>query len=361
MYGKAGKWKAAGLLVGVLCGQVAIAQEGGWPATQVALATVEQMNAPRAFHGVGELEAVRQVALASETAGRITRIAFTSGQTVEKDALLVQLNDAPEQAERLRLQAQWRNAGKVLTRTRTLFADKVATQEQLDSAQAAHDMAQGELRRIEALIAQKAIRAPFSGVIGVRRVHEGQYLNAGDAIANLVDASTLNVNFALDEQAAVQLAVGQPVELEISAWPDRVFMAEVAAIDPLISQARTVWVQARVPNAQGALHAGMFAKVRVKPAQTTAVLAVPETAVTYTAYGQTVFVAAPDDKQALHVRRVVVQVGERWDGKVEILSGVQAGEQVVVSGQLKLSDGMQVVPVKDDALRDDAPSKERTQ
>lgn len=147
---------------------------GGWPATKVALAPVERAQAPRAFHGVGGLEAARQVELASETAGRVTRIAFTSGQRVKQGDLLVQLNDAPEQAERLRLRAQLRNAETVLARTRLLVADKVATQEQLDHAQAARDMAQGELRGIEAVIAQKAIRAPFAGTIGIRRVHEGK-------------------------------------------------------------------------------------------------------------------------------------------------------------------------------------------
>ncbi|KXU37618.1 efflux transporter periplasmic adaptor subunit [Cephaloticoccus primus] len=327
---------------------------GGWPVTQVALTAVERLNAPRAFHGVGEFEAVRQVVLASETAGRITHIAFTSGQAVKKGELLVQLNDAPEQADRLRLQAQWRNAEKVLARTHQLLSEQVATQEQLDNAQADHDMALGDLRRIEAVIAQKAIRAPFPGVVGVRRVHEGQYLNAGEGIANLVDATALHVNFALDEQAVPLLSPGLPVEVEISAWPERVFVAEVTAIDPLVSDSRTVWVQARVPNDEGALQAGMFAKVRVKRAQATPVLAVPETAVTYTAYGQSVFVAAPDETQTLRVRRVAVKTGERWDGKVEIASGLQAGDQVVVSGQIKLSDGMQVVPVAQNALNESA-------
>lgn len=329
---------------------------GAWPATKVALAPVEHAQAPRAFHGVGELEAARQVELAAETAGRITRIAFTSGQRVKQGELLVQVNDAPEQAERLRLRAQLRNAETVLARTRQLMADQVATQEQLDQAQAAHDMAQGELRRSEAVIAQKAIRAPFAGMVGIRRVHEGQYLQAGDAIASLVDAATLSVNFALEEQAFPHLRPGQPVELRVDAWPQRRFEAQVAAIDPLIGKARTLQVQARVPNADAVLQAGMFAHVRVLRHAPTPVLAVPETAVTYTAYGQTVFVAEPGEQQALKVRRVAVKTGERWDGRVEIVSGLKAGDRVVVSGQLKLSDGMAVEEVARDALREEAGS-----
>lgn len=329
---------------------------GAWPVTKVALAPVERAPAPRALQGVGELEAVRQVELASEAAGRVTRIAFTSGQRVRQGDLLVQLNDAPEQAERLQLRAQLRNAQTVLARTRRLIADRVATQEQLDHAQAAHDMAQGELRRIEAVIAQKAIRAPFTGTIGIRRVHEGQYLNAGEAIASLVDAQTLKVNFSLDERAAAWVQPGQQVELRADAWPDRRFEAQVAAIDPLIGPSRMLQVQASLPNADGLLQAGMFANVRVLRAQPTLVLAVPETAVTYTAYGQTVFVAEAGEQQGLRVRRVAVQTGERWDGQVEIAAGLKAGEQVVVSGQIKLSDGMVVEPMAHDALREDAIS-----
>lgn len=325
---------------------------GGWPATKVALATVERSEAPRAFHGVGELEAARQVGLAAETAGRITRIAFVSGQQVKQGDLLVQINDAPEQAERLRLRAQLRNAETRLARIRQLIAKTVATQEQLENAQASRDMAHAQLQQMDALIEQKVIRAPFTGVIGIRRVHEGQYLNAGDAIASLVDASTLNVNFALDEQAIPQLQPGQPVEVQVDAWPERRFAAQVAAIDPLIGKSRTVQVQASVPNAEDVLVAGMFANVRVLPPQPTPVLAVPETAVTYTAYGQTVFVAEPNEYQGVSVRRVAVRTGERWDGRVEIASGLKAGDQIVVSGQLKLSDGMPIEAVERDMLHD---------
>jgi len=325
---------------------------GGWPVTQVALAPVEYVQAPRALYGAGELEAARQVQLAAEVSGRITELAFSSGQQVQEGQLLVQLNDGPEQAERVRLVAQLRNAETLLARAEALQADKAASQEQYDNALVARDMARGELQRIEAVIAQKAIRAPFSGVIGIRRVHQGQYLNAGDAIASLVDAAGLNVNFPLPEQAVAQLSNGQAVQVQVDAWPDEVFKGEVVAIDPMINAARTVWVQARLANSQGRLKSGMFANVRVLMPEEAPVLAVPETAVTYTAYGQTVFVAEPDAQQALRVQRVAVTTAQRWEGKVEIKSGLQEGQQVVVSGQIKLSDGMQVIPVATDSLKE---------
>jgi len=343
-------------VVGILagCEQSGGQAAGGWPATQVALAKVARVEAPRALHAVGELEAVRQVQLASEVAGRISRIAFVSGQQVEAGQVLVQLNDAPEQAERARLIAQLKNAEKTLARTRALQTSRAMTQEQLDNATAARDMAKSELQRIEAVIAQKAIHAPFAGVMGIARVHPGQYLNPGDAIANLVDASGLRANFVLPEQALDQLRIGQQVVVHVDAWPNEPFTGEIRAIDPLVTAARTVWAQAQLHNAQGRLQAGMFANVRVLMPEDAPVLAVPETAITYASYGQTVFVAEADDKQALRVHRVAVKTGLRWQGPeqalVEIISGLHEGQQVVVSGQIKLSDGMPVVPAASNSL-----------
>ncbi|MBA1323679.1 efflux RND transporter periplasmic adaptor subunit [Pseudomonas plecoglossicida] len=318
--------------------------------TKVALATVEHGNASSSISGIAGLEAARQVQVPAEVAGRVTRISFTSGQAVAAGQLLLQLNDAPEQAERIRLQAQLRNAQTALARTRSLVAQNAATQEQLDDARAAHDMALSGLRQNEALIAQKAIRAPFSGAVGIRRVHEGQYLNAGDAIVSLVDARTLHANFSLAEQSSPGLYVGQPVELLVDAYPGRSFQAKVSAIDPLIDRSRTVQVQATLTNPDSLLKAGMYASIQVALAETQPVLTIPETAVTYTAYGDTVFVAERNDQQMLVVKRVAVEAGERRDGRVEIDKGLREGDRVVTSGQLKLSDGMAVEEVTHDTL-----------
>lgn len=317
---------------------------------KVALATVQRSSIPNVISAIGELEAARQVQVAAEVGGRATKISFKSGQLVATGQLLVQLNDAPEQAERIRLQAQLRNAESVHTRTRKLVAENAATQEQLDTALAARDMALGAVRQTQALIAQKAIRAPFSGVIGIRRVHEGQYLNAGDPIASLVDARTLYANFSLDEQSSPGLQVDQSVALLIDAHPGRSFQAKVSAIDPLIGRSRTVQVQATMANPDGILKAGMYASIQVTRRDTSSALTVPETAVTYTAYGDTVFVAQPGDKQALIVKRVAVKVGARQDGRVKIEKGLRETDRVVTSGQLKLSDGMAVEAVKEDTL-----------
>ncbi|MDC9595353.1 efflux RND transporter periplasmic adaptor subunit [Xenorhabdus sp. XENO-2] len=332
-----------------------------YPPVKVALAEVKETHLPRILYGVGELEADRQIHLASETSGRVISIAFQSGQYVEKGQLLVQINDAVEQAELVRLQAQWKNADRLYQRISKLFTNKVAAATELDNALAERDMALAAIRQTEALIAQKAIRAPFSGVMGIQQVHIGQFLHAGDAIANLVDAKNLKLNFSLDEQTSPELHVGQTVNVLVDAYPNQNFPAKISAIDPLIGKSRTVQVQALLNNLDGKLKAGMYASIQVVRQDNIPVLTIPETAVTYTAYGDTVFVAQgagqdaekhgkTTEQQSMTVKRVSVEVGQRWNSMVEIKKGLSQRELVVTSGQLKLNDGTQVVAVADDTL-----------
>ncbi|WP_338885833.1 efflux RND transporter periplasmic adaptor subunit [Xenorhabdus sp. TH1] len=329
-----------------------------YPPVKVALAEVKEITLAKSLHGIGELEAERQVHLAAETSGRVVRIEFESGQYVEKGQLLVQINDTVERADLARLQAQWKNAERLYQRTQKLFASKMVAAAELDNTLAQRDMALASIRQKEAVIAQKVIRAPFSGVMGIRQIHEGQYLNAGDAIANLVDAKNLKLNFSLNEQTSPELHVGQSVNLQVDAYPNQNFPATVNAIDPLIGNSRTVQVQAHLNNADGKLKAGMYASFQVIRKNNQPVLVIPETAVTYTAYGATVFVTQetnqedkPVTPQGMTVKRVSVDVGQRWDGLVEIKKGLSQGEQVVTSGQMKLTDGTAVVAIAADTLK----------
>lgn len=331
------------------------AQEDGeqaayqYPPVKVALAPVSLDIAPRTFYGVGELEAGSQVLVAAETNGRITKIAFESGQQVKKGQLLVQLNDAVEQADLSRYQAQLRNASRLYERTHSLSVQHLVAEAKVDSTRAERDIAQGLIRQTQALIAQKTIRAPFDGTIGIRQVHEGQYLNPGEAIASLVDTQTLKLNFSLDEQASPELHQGQIVDVTVDAYPNKTFPARITAIDPLIGKSRTVALQATLENSDGTLKAGMYANVNVVRQASNEVLTIPETAVTYTAYGDTVFITQGEG-DAMTVKRVSVKTGQRWDGKVEIEQGLSANDHVVTSGQLRLNNGSAVTPVAHDTL-----------
>lgn len=319
------------------------------PPVKVALAPVILANAPRTFYGVGELEAGSQVFVAAETNGRITKINFESGQQVKKGQLLVQLNDAVEQADLARYQAQMRNAARLYDRTRSLSVQHLVAEAQVDSTRAERDIAQGLILQTHALIAQKAIHAPFNGTIGIRQVHEGQYLSPGEAIASLVDTQTLKLNFSLDEQASPELHQGQLVDITVDAYPQKTFPARITAIDPLIGKSRTIALQATLDNSDGTLKAGMYANVNVVRQASNQVLTIPETAVTYTAYGDTVFIADGSD-DTLTAKQISVKTGQRWEGKIEIEQGLKADDRVVTSGQLRLNNGSPITPLADDTL-----------
>ncbi len=338
------------------------AQGGGWtmPPAKVAVADAVQADFPVVLTGIGSLEATRQVMVAAEVDGRVAHILFTAGEVVRTGQLLVQLNDAPEQGELARLQAQARNARALLDRTRRLVPLQAATREQLDQAQADHEQAAADVRRVQALIDQKRIKAPFDGVLGVRRVNLGQFARAGDPLVSLTEGSSMYANITLPEQALGALRVGQPVTVTVDAHAGRAFPGTVTTVEPQVDPGtRTVRVQALVPNADGALSSGMYAHGRISLPDRPGVITVPETAVSYSAYGDSVYVvAAPAAGGAgLTVRQAYVKTGERLRGRVVVTEGLKAGDRVVTSGQLRLHNGAAVEILPDDTVALAAPGQ----
>ncbi|MDH1629552.1 efflux RND transporter periplasmic adaptor subunit [Pseudomonas mosselii] len=312
------------------------------PAIKVAVAAVSQGPLPNLLTGIGELEATRQVMVTTEAGGLITAIAFTPGQKVHAGQTLVQLNDAPERGELLRLQAQADNARSRLERSRRLVTEQAATQEQLDQAKADYLQVLGDIERTKALIAQKRIKAPFDGVLGVRKVNLGEFIQAGTALVSLTDANTLFANVNLPERTLADLKSGQDMQLRVDAYPGRQFHGKVSTIEPRIDPGtRTLMVQATVPNPDNSLAAGMYVNAEVSLPSSAKVLSVPETAISYNTYGDFVYVVEGADNQA-SVRLAQVKTGQRVAGRVELLEGVNASDRVVTSGQLRLSNGAKV-------------------
>lgn len=354
-------WLAGGLAVVVLGGggyglvaklQPAHAQGGGMPPTKVAVAVAKKTEVARFLSGIGTLEAHRQVEVPAEVEGRVAKILFTPGGEVRAGQLLVQLNDAPEQGDLERLGAQRANARALLERTRRLLPQQAATQEQLEQAQAAFDQASGELKRAQAVREQKQVKAPFDGVLGIRRVNLGQFVRAGDVLVSLTDARTLFANLTLPEAAQPVLQRNQQVALSVDAYPGRVFKGRLSTIEPQIgADTRTVRLQATVDNADGALTPGMFVNAKVAlPARTDAIT-VPETALTYSTHGDSVFVVRAADKgDGFTAQQVFVKAGDRQDGRVVIEKGLVPGDRVVTSGQLRLYTGASVAPSDKDTL-----------
>ncbi|OKO88595.1 RND transporter [Bradyrhizobium sp. NAS80.1] len=317
------------------------------PPVAVSAAEAKSEVVPNLLTAVGGLVAVHQVDVSADVNGRVTEIKFEPGSHVEAGTPLVQLFDAPDQADLANYKAQATVAQLSLDRAKQLASRQFGPQATVDSAQAAYDQALAGIARTEALISQKLVRAPFSGDLGVRKVELGQYLTAGTAIVSLTDLSELWANFTVTEKDSASLKVGQPVRLKVDAYPGRTFDGKVTTIEPQIaSDTRNIRVQATVANPEKILKPGMFVTTTVVLPNKPAVITVPETAVDYTLYGDSVFVIAEkkeeDGKTSLNAVRTFVQTGKRVDGRVEIIKGVKPGDKVVAVGQLKLQSGAAV-------------------
>ncbi|MET4295564.1 multidrug efflux system membrane fusion protein [Bradyrhizobium sp. LB8.2] len=317
------------------------------PPVAVSAAEAKSEVVPNLLTAVGGLAAVHQVDVSADVNGRVTEIKFEPGTHVEAGTPLVQLFDAAEQGDLASFKAQATVAQLSLDRAKQLASRQFGPQATVDQAQAAYDQAMAGIAKTEALISQKLVRAPFSGDLGVRKVEVGQYLTAGTAIVSLTDLSELWANFTVTEKDSGNLKVGQPVRLKVDAYPGRTFDAKITTIEPQIStDTRNIRVQATISNPEKILKPGMFVTTTVVLPDKPAVVTVPETAVDYTLYGDSVFVITEkkeeDGKTSLSAVRTFVQTGNRVEGRVEIVKGVKPGDKVVAVGQLKLQSGAAV-------------------
>src|SRR6202051_161013 len=317
------------------------------PPTPVAIAVAKSEVIPNLLTAVGDLAAVHQVNVTSDVSGRITDIMFTAGANVKVGSPLVQLFDGPEQGDLASFKAQPTVAQLALERAKQLAARQFGPQTTVEQAQAAYDQANAGIAKTQAIISQKLVRAPFDGELGVRHVEVGQFLTAGTQIVSLTDLSELYANFTVTEKDSGNLKVGQTVRVLVDAYPGRTFEGKITAIEPQIAtDTRNIRVQATLDNPDHILKPGMFATTTVVLPDKPAVVTVPETAVDYTLYGDSVFLITEkkedDGKTSLTVVRTFVRTGNRVHGRAEILSGLKPGDRVVAVGQLKLQSGAAV-------------------
>jgi len=314
------------------------------PPINVSIAEAKSEVVPNLIGAVGDLAAVHQVNVSSDTNGRVTEIMFQAGATVKKGQPLVQLFDGPEQGDLANFKAAASVARINLDRAKQLAERQVGPQATVDTTQAVYDQALASIAKTEAVISQKQVRAAFDGVLGTRRIEVGQYLTAGTQIVSLTDLSAVYANFTVTEKDSGKLAVGQIVRIKVDAYPGRSFEGKLTTIEPQISaDTRNIRVQATIQNPEGILKPGMFATTTVVLPDKPAVVTVPETAVDYTLYGDSVYLLEEkkleDGKTELHAIRTFVRTGDRIDGRAVITQGVKAGDRVVAVGQLKLQSG----------------------
>lgn len=301
---------------------------------------------------VGSVRAAAGIDVANEVAGSISAITFESGARVAKGDLLVQFDDAADRAELDGLLAEAKLAAINLRREETITRQKLGSASDLDTARTKLEQAQARVAQKRELIAKKAIRAPFAGELGIRRVDPGQYLPSGSTLVSLVALDPIHVDFNVPEQEIGNLRPGQTVEVTVQSYASR-FEGTVTALDARIDEkTRNVRVRATLANPERRLRPGMFANVKVllpaKPEYAT----VPRTALTYSLYGDFVYVVeadGADDKgqPAFKAVQRFVKAGETRSNEVAIVEGVQPGEEVIVAGQFKLHNNATVRIVND--------------
>ncbi len=324
--------------------------------TAVAAEAVKVEKWPPELTAIGTLRATQGIAIAPQAAGDVTAIHFESGDDVDAGTLLINIDDLVEQADLANGLAQLKNAEATLARQKTLVAQGNTPQSSLDTALATRNSAAATVERTRAVIAQKAIKAPFAGRLGLRNVDLGQYVPVGTSLVTLQQLDPIFADFPVPEEALRSLAAGQAVSMTVDAIAGRSFEGKITAIDARVSaESRNITARAVFANPDRKLLPGMFANLTVTTGEPASVLTVPRTAIVYSLYGDNVFVvrAAPHAREqggvsdnggpsGLIVERRFVHLGPARGERIAITEGLRAGERVVTAGQIKLQAYMSV-------------------
>jgi membrane fusion protein (multidrug efflux system) len=351
-------------IIGMVCGVLLVVGAiAGWKiitvramiqkmsAMKPAPIVVSSLKAPEEIwqtrlHAVGSFAAVQGVTITNELDGTVVSLAFEAGSQVNKGDLLVQLDLSTEQAQLVSAEAAADLSRINLQRAKELRTQNTNSQSDLDAAEAQARQTVGSVEIIRATIAKKTIRAPFTGRLGIRQISLGQFLKGGTAIVSLQTLDPMYVNFSLPQQEIVGLKAGQTVQVSIDAYPGTVFEGTINAINSKIDDSnRNVQVQATLGNADERIKPGMFAGVDVVLPHQDKFVTLPQAAIGYNPYGNSVYIVESKggpDGPVLTVRQQFVELGDRRGDQVAVLKGVTPGDEVVTAGQLKLRNGSAV-------------------
>jgi membrane fusion protein (multidrug efflux system) len=302
---------------------------------------------PATLNAIGTVAAVQGVTVSADLPGIVDRIAFDSGRAVQKGDILVQLDTRQEQAQLAGAESELQLARLNYQRMQGLVEQDAVSRAEYDAAAAAHKQADARLGEIRATIERKTIRAPFSGLLGIRQVNLGQYLTGGDPVVPLQSVSPVYVNFGVPQQEASQMRTGRTVNVTVGELGGDEFTGRISALDSVVDQTtRNVQVQATLANPVGKLRPGMFVQAHVMLGAGQTVVALPASAINYAPYGDSVFVVGdmknPQGQAYRGVRQQVVKLGAARGDQIAVLSGINPGEEVVTSGVFKLRNGAPV-------------------
>jgi len=322
------------------------AMAGGAPVVTVSSIIARNETWHSTLYAVGTLRAIQGTDVTPQVDGQVAKIEFESGQSVQKDDVLIALDDSIERAQLEGLEATEILAKANRARIEELSKTQVVSPSARDQAEATYEQARAAVASQKELISKKTIRAPFSGIVGIRQVNLGDYLAAGAKIVSLQSLDPIYVDFSLPQEHLSQVRTGEPVDLAVDAFPDITFAGQITAIESKVSEAtRNIALQATLANTDLKLRPGMFGTVSVELPDTHTFVTLPETAITYNPYGDSVFVIQSTEvngEKTLTVRRAFVRTGQRRGTQVAIVKGVEPGQQIVTAGQMKLQEGSRI-------------------
>ncbi len=317
------------------------------PPEAVTTIVAKREKWPATLNVIGTAAAVQGVTVSADLPGSVARIAFDSGRSVDAGDVLVELDTRQERAQLAAMEAQRDLARINFDRMQQLVKEGVIAQTEYDNATAQQKATEAQVGEIRATIARKTIRAPFSGILGIRQVNLGQYLSAGEAIVPLQSLNPIYVNFGVPQQTAAQVRVGGTLRVSSNDVGGIKFAGRITALDSIVNEAtRNFQVQATLANPGGKLRPGMFVQVEIATGVARPVIALPATAINYAPYGDSVYVVSelkdPGGKSYRGVRQQLVKIEGSLGDQVAVVSGVNPGDEVVSSGVFKLRNGAAV-------------------
>ena len=332
----------------------------GVPPAPVVATTAQSRSWQPTISSISFIEPVQGVELSIAEAGLVEKIHFESGAAVSQGQLLLELDSSVEQANLQAALARLPAAKSGYERALRLYQSNTASKQRLDDAESEYQALAAQIEGLRSTIARRRVTAPFDGVMGIRDVDIGQYLQGGTVIGPLQDISAMRIRFFVPQNRFADIAIGMPVQVRTDVYPGRVFEGRINAIDPLVDpDSGVINVQAEIPNPEQLLRDGMYAETEVMLPPIAQAVVVPLAAISFSLYGEMVFVVEAEqtegDEEQLTVQQRRIKVAQRRGDWARIDSGLQAGERIVTSGQVRLNNGSPVYLVEQSFVDLDQP------